>query len=122
MPDNEQTTTTTLVTVEQLAKFSGKYADDDVTTQSLQEIYIGSAQEIIINYLGYNPLTDIEQIPAIMRLVCLEIATLIQQEEGENIGINSKSFAETGTRTFLNIVDYSKYLQRLSAYRRNMEL
>lgn len=122
MPDNEQTTTTTLVTVEQLAKFSGKYADDDVTTQSLQEIYIGSAQEIIINYLGYNPLTDIETIPAIMRLVCLEIATLIQQEEGENIGINSKSFAETGTRTFLNIVDYSKYLQRLSAYRRNMEL
>ena len=48
MPDNEQTTTTTLVTVEQLAKFSGKYADNDVTTQSLQEIYIGSAQEIII--------------------------------------------------------------------------
>ena len=122
MPDNEQTTTTTLVTVEQLAKFSGKYADNDVTTQSLLEIYIGSAQEIIINYLGYNPLTDIETIPAIMRLVCLEIATLIQQEEGENIGINSKSFAETGTRTFLNIVDYSKYLQRLSAYRRNMEL
>ena len=122
MPDNEQTTTTTLVTVEQLAKFSGKYADDDVTTQSLQEIYIGSAQEIIINYLGYNPLTDIETIPAIMRLVCLEIATLIQQEEGENIGINSKSFGETCTRTFLNIVDYSKYLQRLSAYRRNMEL
>jgi hypothetical protein len=52
----------------------------------------------------------------------MEIATLMQQEEGQNIGINSKSFGESGSRTFLNVVDYTKYLHRLDAYRSGSSL
>ena len=40
----------------------------------------------------------------------------------EYIGINSKSFGESGSRTFLNVVDYSKYLHRLDQYRDNSAL
>lgn len=105
-----------LITKEQLAKFSGKYTDDDDI--DLSEIYIGSAQQIINQYVGY----DIEQektIPEIFRLVCLEIASLIQLEENSNLGVNSSSDVGGIGRSFLNIVDYTKYLQRLSSYRRN---
>lgn len=111
-----------LITKEELARFSGSHKDSDATTIALVEIYIGSAQEIITNYLGYDPetaepgkLTD--NAMKLIKKICLEIATLIQMEEKNNIGINSKSFGESGSRSFLNIVDYSRYLNQLNAYR-----
>lgn len=155
-----------LVTIEQLQKFSGVYNDET----SLADIYIGSATQIINDYVGFDVLTreewkkevektvfvysedgenffedknlhnpavipegitpelvedqtykyvlTVEEIvqPDIFKLVCLEIATLIQAEEGSNIGVNTQN--DVGIqRTFLNVVDYSKYLARLSAYR-----
>lgn len=155
-----------LVTIEQLQTFSRVYNDNT----SLADIYIGSATQIINDYVGFDVLTreewkkEIEHehivysddgisfyedeektIPAIIpeevtpslvegdkyhyftyteevvqpdifKLVCLEIATLIQAEEGSNIGVNTQN--DVGIqRTFLNVVDYSKYLARLSAYR-----
>lgn len=166
-----------LVTVEQLKKFSGVYSDEDTVSTELLNIYIGSAQDIISSYVGFNPeeneawqkTRDVEnylystdrqtfysnpemtipfevtediiisptlidneyfyiteenyiEVPEIFKLVCLEIATLIQQEENSNIGVNSKSFAEGGSRSFLNVVDYTKYLARLSRYRKNDSL
>ena len=110
-----------LITTDQLKKFTqAGYETDEVST-SLLEIYIGTAQNIIKKYVGFdveNAETGISPVPAEFKLVCLEISALILQEEGMNLGINSKSFAESGSRTFLNITDYSKYLQRLSDYRR----
>lgn len=54
--------------------------------------------------------------PDVFKLVCLEIATLIQNEEKSNIGVNTQN--ELGVnRTFLNVVDYTKYLEKLNAYR-----
>lgn len=117
-----------LITTEQLSRFSGVYPEDD----DLQTIYINSAMQKISDYVGYNPeecedfkieiyteegtTTEIK-VPDIFKLVCLEIATLIQAEEGSNIGVNTQS--EVGVnRTFLNVVDYSKYLDRLSSFRK----
>lgn len=116
-----------LITTEQLSRFSGVYPEND----DLQTIYINSAMQKISDYVGFDPeahegfkkeiKTDegnIEQIiiPDVFRLVCLEIATLMQTEEGSNLGVNTSN--EIGiNRTFLNVVDYSKYLDRLSAYR-----
>ena len=111
-----------LITVEQLQKFSGSYKDSDDVSESLVEIYIGTAADIINQYVGYKVEDKFTEVPEVFQMVCLEIATLLQQEESENIGVNSKSYAETGTRSFLNVVDYSKYLSRLSAYRANTGL
>lgn len=124
-----------LITIEELERFSGVHREGDDVDISLCATYIGTAEGIIRDYVGFDPeekflveheieneegetttITDYD-IPPVFKLVCLEIASLIQQEEHENIGINSKSFADTGTRSFLNVVDYTKYLQRLSAYR-----
>lgn len=114
-----------IITLEQLSEFSG-VAD---VTDSLQTIFIQSAQEIICAYLGFdveeesssNPFYDAESstltVPGLVKLVCLEIATLIELEENQNIGVNSSNFQDAGQRSYLNIVDYTKYLQRISHYR-----
>lgn len=108
-----------LITVDILQKFSGVYPEDD----TLQKIYINSAHDEIANYLGFDPETDelwttSDRFKAKVQQVCFEISTLMQQEESQNIGINSKSFGESGSRSFLNIVDYTQYLKKLSSYRK----
>lgn len=110
-----------LITVEQLSSFSGVYPSSQ---NCLSEIYINSAEQIITDYVGFNPETKEEwkddegnvKVPDIFRLVCLEIATLMQAEEGSNIGVNTSSDIGV-SRTYLNVVDYTKYLQRLSSFR-----
>lgn len=108
-----------LVTTEMLSKCSGVYPDDD----SLQIVYINSAHDEIQSYIGFDPETDEmwtqnPKFKAKVQFVCLEIATLMQQEESQNIGINNKSFGENGSRSFLNVVDYTKYLKRLDHFRK----
>ena len=113
-----------LVSVDDFNKFSGVTSDNE----SLTEIYISAAGDVITHYLGYSPESLQEnnpffidgnlEIPGIIKLVCLEIATLMQMEEGQNIGINNNNFNASGSRTFLNVVDYTKYLTRISQYRK----
>ena len=163
-----------LITIEELERFSGVIPQTDATQTSLLETYIGSAQDIINNYLGFDAESCIDwgeqsvehivysadgvtfysnvqktisvtipegvtvvlvsgekyhyfttqtqtAVPAIVKLVCLEIATLIQTEENSNIGVNTNSDVGV-SRTFLNIVDYTKYLQKLSAYRQTTQV
>lgn len=114
-----------LITTTQLSQFSGNYDSE------LQTIYINASAGVIQAYLGFNPEEDSrwsdgededEVFIGSIQFVCMEIATLMQQEEGQNIGINSKSFGESGSRTFLNVVDYTKYLHRLDAYRSGSSL
>ncbi|MDR1926607.1 MAG: hypothetical protein LBQ13_02870 [Endomicrobium sp.] len=56
-------------------------------------------------------------LPKIIKLTVLRIASLLQTESDSNIGITSKSFADSGTRTFINNTDYYKYLIPISLYR-----
>ena len=110
-----------LVTTDQLKKFTGAGYETDEVSQSLLKIYIGTATNVIKKYVGFDVEDSeegIDPIPAEFQLVCLEISALIMQEEGMNLGVNNKSFADSGSRTFLNITDYTKYLQRLSDYRK----
>ena len=53
----------------------------------------------------------------IKKNVCLRIATLLQLEDGGNIGVNNNSSIGVN-RTFANIVDYTPYLKPLSAFRK----
>jgi hypothetical protein len=56
-------------------------------------------------------------LPRIIVLTVLRIASLLQTESDSNIGVTSKSFADSGTRTFVNTVDYSRYLIQLANYK-----
>ena len=115
-----------LITVEQLEKYTDTYSDEsDTVTAELLQMFIGSAQAEIVNYLGYNPEDDDEledYQEAQIKNVCLEIAALITMERGGNLGVSSSSDAGGIGRSFLNVVDYSKYLAKLSAYRKNTEM
>lgn len=119
-----------LITQEELEQFSGTYPDDNDTQTIIQETYLNSATEIINNYLCFdceaeteeNPFYNAEAekvtVPQVVKMVCFEIATLLQLEQGNNIGINNKSFEVGGSRSFLNVVDFTKYLNKISCYRK----
>ncbi len=117
-----------LISPSLLQKFNGiiqDTADEDET--ALINIYIGAAQRVISDYVGFDSETVIaegseytEDTQQLFRLTCLRIATLLQSEGGANIGISNAS--EPGvSRSFLNVVDYTPYLKQLSAFRKNTE-
>jgi hypothetical protein len=58
-----------------------------------------------------------EYLPGIIKLTVLRIAALLQTESDNNIGVTSKSFADSGTRTFVNTVNFDKYLIQISGYK-----
>ena len=59
---------------------------------------------------------DAQQMPSVVTLSILRIATLMLSETGGNIGLTGKSFADN-SRTFINYSNYRKYLQPLDALR-----
>jgi hypothetical protein len=56
-------------------------------------------------------------MPKTIYLTIMRIAALLQSESDSNIGVTSKSFADSGTRTFMNFTNFDKYLVQLSAYK-----
>jgi hypothetical protein len=59
---------------------------------------------------------EIEQMPSVIVVSILRIATLMLSETGGNIGLTGKSFADN-SRTFVNYSNYRKYLQPLDSLR-----
>lgn len=170
-----------LATKEELEKFTG-VQEDELSSQA--ELFLGSASDIIRNYLGYDPElknykkafngngtnilrlgskpiqkineveingvvepmedfyfdddtlfykdgfipegiknvridfdSGFETIPDLIKLTCLRIAAILQTESDNNIGITSKSFGESGSRTFYNFTNFNKYLLPLSKWK-----
>jgi hypothetical protein len=71
---------------------------------------------------GYGSVVDddeacSEDIPIEIRMTVFRIASILQAESDSNIAISSKSFQDSGTRTFINDTDYSKYLLPISSYK-----
>jgi hypothetical protein len=60
---------------------------------------------------------NITYLPEIIKMTVLRIASILQAESDSNIAVSSKSFADSGTRTFINYTDYSKYLFPISIYK-----
>lgn len=116
-----------IVTIEQFQKYSNVYIENT----ELQEYYLLSAQNIINDYVGYeiennllNPktgeleeITDINEIPEIIKITLMRIAAILQTESDGNVGITSKSFADSGSRTFMNYTNFDKFLTPISNYR-----
>jgi hypothetical protein len=113
------------IDLESFQKYTNVFQDNN----DLQQSYIDSAADIISGYLGYNPeykilmdnepvdILSVDEIPSIIKMTALRIAALLQIESDSNIGITSKSFGEGGSRSFVNTVNYDKYLVMISNYR-----
>ncbi len=59
---------------------------------------------------------NVQQMPSVVTISILRIATLMLSETGGNIGLTGKSFADN-SRTFVNYSNYRKYLQPLDSLR-----
>jgi hypothetical protein len=57
-------------------------------------------------------------MPAIIKLVTLRIAALLRTESNDNIGITSKDFDGSGSRTFFQFNNFNKYTRPLNGFRR----
>lgn len=169
-----------LVSVEEFERYT------EVKGDRLAASYIKAAEEIVSNYLGYNPeekvydgryngtgikylfleaqnITEIQEVdidgvsvdvvmfyakenallwtrgrfpcgernvhvkykagwsstsvPEVIKGTVLQIAALRQTESGQNIGVSSKSFGESGTRVFLSTRNYDSFLMNISRYK-----
>lgn len=56
-------------------------------------------------------------IPSDIKGVCLEIASLLWSEKGQNIGVTSRTIDEYGTRVFVQNKRFDDYLNRLRGLR-----
>lgn len=66
--------------------------------------------------VSYTAGWETSQMPSVITLSVLRIATLMLSEMGGNIGLTGKSFADN-SRTFINYSNYRKYLQPLDSLR-----
>lgn len=171
-----------LATVKELQDFTGVYENSE---SSQSELFLGAASDLIINYLGYDPILQnykkcfdgsgenwlrletkpiqkineveingiiesledfysdddtllyknfkkfpegiknvsvdfdagFENVPDLIKLTCLRIAAILQTEADNNIAITSKSFGESGSRTFYNFTNFQKYLLPISKWK-----
>jgi hypothetical protein len=66
---------------------------------------------------GHAMNTGAQDMPAIFKQTALRIAALLLTEADNNIGITSKQFGDSGSRTFINYTNFDKYLSPLSKYK-----
>ena len=106
-----------LVTIDQFNEYTGNFEDTQQITD-LKTTFLKSSQELVGEYLRFDPEErwTSGEVPEIIRLTVMRIATLMLMEGGENIGVSSKSFSDN-SRTFISYTNYQKYLSPLQTYR-----
>ena len=106
-----------IVSLAEFNNYSGNFEDDEQTT-ALKTNILKATQELVGEYLRFNPEEkwESQSIPSIVKLTILRISTLMLMEAGENIGVSGKSFADN-SRTFISYTNYSKYLSPLQTFR-----
>ena len=86
------------------------FFDDTIFFKDTSKIFPKGSNITVDFFAGF------EEIPAIMKMTVLRIAALLQLESDSNIGVSSRSFADS-SRTFLNTTNYDKYLVQCSRYK-----
>ena len=98
---------------------SDLYDGGDATNDT--DDYIGNADATTVSPIlnGGNAMLEsgITTIPAEIIITILRIAALLESESNQNIGVTSKTFADSGNRTFVNHTNFGKYLFPISRYR-----
>lgn len=88
-----------------------EFVIDDDSVVYKNGTFKAGRKNIIVEFVA-----GFEEIPSIMKMTILRIATLLQLESDNNIGVSSRSFADN-TRTFLNTKNYEPYLVQCSRYK-----
>jgi hypothetical protein len=76
-----------------------------------------SAYDANVIFGGSAMNTGVQDMPAIFKQTALRIAALLATEANDNIGITSKQFGDSGSRTFISYTNFDKYLSPLSKYK-----
>lgn len=101
------------VKIDGAALLSDEYTIDDNYLRMKQGVWpLGIENVEVVYTAGWSAQT----LPQTVKMVILQIATLMLQEAGENIGITGKSFGEN-SRTFINYTNFEKWLKKLDPYR-----
>ena len=111
-----------LITLSEFNAYTGNFEADEASAAQKQE-YIDSAQNIVADFLRFDPETHVwsddpqqNVCPDVIKLTVKRIATLLLMEAGENIGITGKTMPDN-SRTFINYTSYMKYLRPIQNYR-----
>ena len=93
----------------------------DVQEVTLHDTYIRRAQGVFPSGVDNVAVSYVagwaaNAMPDTIITTILQIASLMLQEAGGNIGITGKSFAEN-SRTFINYTNFDKWLRKLDPYR-----
>lgn len=105
-----------IVDVDTFNAYTGNM-EDSTEAVELKKLFLNSAEELVSEYLRFKPEDEYTEIPEVIKLTILRIATLMLMEGGENIGVSGKSFADN-SRTFISYTNYSKYLSPLQTFRK----
>lgn len=105
-----------LVDIDTFNNYSGNYEDSEAAVELKLRI-VQSAQELVSEYLRYDPEEFFETVPSLIIMTILRISTLMLMEGGENIGVSGKSFADN-SRTFVSYTNYMKYLNPIQTFRK----
>lgn len=90
-------------------------SDEILDGGNASSVYEDDTNYDIFDSGGAN--TTMYKMPNIIKLTVLRIASLLQTESDSNIGVTSKSFGESGTRTFVNFTNFNKHLLPISKYK-----
>lgn len=105
------------ITKELLATYSGVSTIDNEINNELIEMYIGSAEEIVENYLGYTISERYAEVPSLIKNAILDIATIKQNESSNNITIVSKTDIEGGTRQYQRRKNFDDILFQITQFK-----
>lgn len=106
-----------IVSIQSFNDYSQNY-EDSVNALNIKTMCLESAEHLVADYLRFEP-SEVygENVPSVIRLTVLRLATLMLMEAGENIGVSSKSMPDN-SRTFISYTNYNKYLQPLQNLRK----
>ena len=77
----------------------------------------GYAGENIIEEPDEDITEKKSNLPNAILMTIFRIAALLQSESDSNIGVTSKSFGDSGNRSYTNYTNFDKYLIQISKYR-----
>ncbi len=87
--------------------------DKEMLIEKNQDMaFVSGTSNVLVNYVAGYPE---EKMLGVIKLTVLRIAALMSSEAGGNIGVSSKSFGDSGTRSFINTKDYQPYLKLLDS-------
>lgn len=110
------------VTLEELKDFSHKFTD---STDATPALCLAAAIDAVQKYLHYNVEEyaaakskdgDIADIPPLIKMTTLQIASLMLESTQGNIATASTTFADIGSRVF-NDFNLDRLLKQIEPYR-----